>query len=46
MRPYFRNVLSEEILEAVDGLTTPDVKQCIVDDRNFVEERESTHRHL
>ena len=46
MRPYFRNVRSEEIYEAVDGKTTGDVKHCILQDRNYVEERNSTHRCL
>jgi hypothetical protein len=46
MRPYFRNVRSEEIYQAVEGKTTPDVKNCILHDRDYVEERNSTHRWL
>jgi hypothetical protein len=44
MRPYFRNVRSEEIYTAVDKRTTSDVKNCILSDRDYVEERKSTHR--
>jgi len=44
MRPYFRNVRSEEIYAVVDKRTTNDVKNCILSDRDYVEERKSTHR--
>jgi hypothetical protein len=46
MRPYFRNVRSEEIYEEVDGRATKDVKHCILQDHDYVEERNSTHRCL
>lgn len=46
MRPYFRNVRSEEIYEGVGGKMTKDVKHCLLQDRNYIEERNSTHRCL
>lgn len=46
MRPYFRNVRSEEIYEAVDGRVTSDAKHCILQDHDYIEERNSTHRCL
>jgi hypothetical protein len=39
-------VRSEEIYEAAGGRTTKDVKYCILQDHDYVEERNSTHRCL
>jgi len=44
MRPYFRNVRSEEIYKSDVDMFTNDVKACVINDRDYVEERSSTHR--
>jgi hypothetical protein len=45
IRPYFRNARSEEIYWiASEDPFTNDVRACIINDRNYVGERNSTHR--
>ncbi len=46
MRPYFRNVRSEEVYVKVGKSEAYDAKTCVLDDRDFVEERNATHRFL